>query len=275
MAEVRLVGKREIEVETEACIARIDYDYQPGFVFVDLFDKRLSEHFVIMMRDDERSRKKLEKLINEKVSEEEAELLRVIQSFSTMKTQASYFERFAKGELMLEDALKGIRRNKDNYMKYMTAKYLRELEKRFRLVFTVGRDWTYQMKVLYGEVGDARFVLFVDRGREIRLSYVMVIRDSEVNLYVVGSGHLTETTYAIFKYIVDGGGGRLSEADFRCFHINDRGEKVPCGGLAEADFEWFLYFLKKHEEWGTLSVHDKELYDFIKSIATMNVIVGH
>jgi hypothetical protein len=248
-----MVGRREIEVETQACIARIDYAYNPGFVFVNLFDKRLSEHFVVMMRDYEWSRKKLEKLINEGVSEEEAELLRIIQSFSSSKTQASYFERFAKGELMLENALKSIRRNKDNYMKYMTAKYLKELEKRFRPVFTVGRDWTHQMKALYGEVGDARFVLFVDGGREIRLSYVMVIRDSEVKLYAVGLGHLTETTYAIFKYIVDGGGR----------------------GLSEEDFEWFLNFLEKHEERGTLSVHDKELYDYIKSIVTMNVIAGN
>ena len=275
MVAFRMVGRREIEVETQACKARIDYAYEPGFVFVNLFDKMLSEHFVIMMRDDEWSRKKLEKLINEGVSEEEAELLRVIQSFSTSKTKASYFERFAKGELMLESALKGVKRNKDNHMKYMTAKYLKELEKRFRLVFTVGRDWTHQMRALYGDLGDTRFVLFVDVGREIRLSYVMVIRDSEVNLYSVGFDHLTETTYAIFKYIVDGGGRGLSEADFRCFHIDDRGGKVPCGGLSEADFEWFLDFLKKHEERGTLSVHDKELYDYIKSIAAMNVIVGH
>jgi hypothetical protein len=275
MATFRMVGRHEIEVETQACKVRIDYAYEPGFVFVNLFDKGLSEHFTIHTYDNEHSRRKLEKLVNEGASEEEAEFLRIVQSFSTPKVQANYFDRFAKGELTLENALKGIRHNKDNYMKYMTAKYLKELEKRFRLVSTVGRDWTHQMKVLYGEVGDARFVLFVDRGREICLSYVMVIRDSEVSLYSVGLGHLTETTYAIFKYIVDGGGRGLSEADFRCFHIDDRGGKVPCGGLSEADFEWLLNFLKDYEQRDQVVVHDKDLYDFIKSIATMNVIAGN
>jgi protease II len=50
---------------------------------------------------------------------------------------------------------------------------------------------------------------------------------------------------------------------------------VPREGLSEADFEWLLDTLKEYEEWGTILVNDKELYDYIKSIATMNVIVGH
>jgi hypothetical protein len=260
MATFRMVGRREIEVETQACIARIDYAYDPGFVFANLFDKGLSEHFTILTYDNECSRKLLEKLVNEGASEEEAEFLRIVQSFSSPKTQARYFEKFALGELTLESALRAVKRRKETRMRYMAAKYFKELEKRLRLVCMMGRDWTHPMKVLYGDVGDTRLVLFVDRGREIRLDHVMMVRDSEVNLYAVNWDHLTETTYEIFKYIVDGGG---------------EGGRVPREGLSEADFEWLLDTLKEYEEWGTILVNDKELYDYIKSIATMNVIVGH
>jgi hypothetical protein len=259
MATFRMVGQREIEVETQACIARIDYAYDPGFVYVVLFDKGLSELFEIRTDDDPWSRRLLEKLVNEGVSEEEAEFLRIVQSFSSPKTQARYFERLALGGLTLESALRGVKRRKETQMRFMAAKYLKEVEKRFRRVCTLGSYWTHLMEVLYGEVGNTRLVLFVEREGVPSLRYVMVIRDSEVNLYAVSWDRLTETTYEIFKYIVDGGG---------------EGGRVPCGGLSEADFELFLNFLKEYEEQGAILLHDKELYDFIKSIAAMNVIVG-
>jgi hypothetical protein len=260
MTTFRMVGRREIEVETQACIARIDYSYDPGFVYVILFDKGLSERFEILTYDDPWSRRLLEKLVNEGVSEEEAEFLRIVQSFSSPKTQSRYFERFALGELTLESALKGVKRRKEARMRFMAAKYLKEVEKRFRRVCTLGSHWTHLIEVLYGEVGDTRLVLFVKREGVPSLRYVMVIRDSEVNLYAVGWDHLTETTYAIFKYIVDGGG--------------EEG-RMPREGLSEEDFGWLLDTLKEYEEGDTVLLHDRELYDFIKSIATMNVIVGH
>jgi hypothetical protein len=49
---------------------------------------------------------------------------------------------------------------------------------------------------------------------------------------------------------------------------------MPRERLSEDDFELLLDTLKGYEERGAISLHDKELYDFIKSIATMNVIVG-
>jgi len=270
MVAFRMVGRREIEVETQACKARIDYAYEPGFVFVNLFDKLLSELFTIMMDDDEQSRRKLEKLINEGVSEEEAEFLRIIQSFSTPKAQAKYFERFSKGELTLEGALKGVRSRKECYMNYMVAKYLKEVEKRSRPVCALG-DWAHPMKVLHLEAGGNRILLFVERGRKIHLSYLMVI-NSEVNLYKVTSSHPTQATFSTFRYIV------VRYMGNRDFCKNSDEVKVLCGGLSEAcfvDFKVLSDFLKHHEEQGSIVVYDRELYDYIKSLIAMNVIVGH
>jgi hypothetical protein len=265
MPTFRMVGRREIEVETQACIARIDYAYDPGFVFVNLFDKGLSENFTILTYDTEHSRMKLEKLVNEGASEEEAEFLRLIQSFSTSKTQASYFDRFAKGELTLEGALRAVKRKKKARMRYMAAKYFKEVERRFRRVCTVGSDWTRLMKVLYGEVGDSRLVLFVDRVKIPKLSYVVAIRDSSVALYWAGWSRSKPgdyITYTIFKCIVDGGRkiGRVLHEELE---------------LSESDFGSLLDFVKIQEERDSIVVHDRELYDYIKSIAAMNVIVGH
>jgi hypothetical protein len=67
----RRVGQRVIEVETHACIARIDYSLQTDYVYTVLFDKRLLEYFVIRSYDNAPSWILLEKLVNEGVSEEE------------------------------------------------------------------------------------------------------------------------------------------------------------------------------------------------------------
>jgi len=260
MVAFRMLGRREIEVETQACIARIDYDYEPGFVFVNLFDKRLSEHFVIMMRDDERSRKKLEKLINEGVSEEEAEFLRIVRSFSSPETQACYFEKFAKGELTLESALRDVKRNKKVHMRFMAAKYLKEVERRFRLVCEMGRSWAGAAthEVLYGEAGGSRLVLFV-RKDVIRLLYAMVIGDSEVTVYY-GDWRKTESiTRWVFKHVVDGG---------------REWERLLRGAFERESFKRLLDFLEEYEQPGRIVVHDRELYDYIKSLIAMNVIVA-
>jgi hypothetical protein len=217
------------------------------------------------MYDTEHSRRKLEKLVNEGASEEEAELLRIIQSFSTPRTQASYFDRFAKGELTLEGALKSMKRSKEARMRYMAAKYFKEVERRFRLVCTVGSSWTRLMKVLYGEVGGTRLVLFVDRAKTPKLSYVVAIRDSSVAVYWAGWSRSKSgdyITYTIFKCVVDGGRemGRVLHEELE---------------LSELDFKSLLDFMKSQEEWDSIVVYDKELYDFIKSIAAMNVIAGN
>jgi len=266
MVAFRMVGQREIEVETQACIARIDYAYMPGFVFVNLFDKRLSEHFTILTYDNEHSQRKLEKLVNEGASDEEAEILRIVQSFSAPKTQASYFDRFAKGELTLKGALRGMKGRKEVRMRYMAAKYFKEVERRFRLVCTIGRDWARLMKVLYGEVGGTRLVLFVDRIKTPKLSYVMVIRDSSVALYWAGWSRSKSVdsvedyiTYTIFKCTVDGGREIVRV-------LNEELE------LSESDCRSLLHFMKNQEEWGSIVVHDRELYDFIMSVVTMNAI---
>jgi hypothetical protein len=258
----RRVGQIVIEVETQACIARIDYSLQTDYVYTVLFDKRLLEYFVIRSYDNAASWRLLEKLVNEGVSEEEAELLRIVQSLS-LKMQPRYFERVAKGELTLEAALRAVKRRKETHMRYMAAKYFKEAGKRCRRVCTLGTDWANPTEVLFGKVGETQLVLFVDSKGVPTLSYVMTIRDSGDALCWVGwvpPGSRAYVTCAVFKCIVDGGDG--------CHEI----DRLLREKLMEDDFSGLLEFMKNREVW--IMVHDKELYDFIKSIATMNVMVG-
>jgi len=257
---VRFVDYREIDVETQACLARIKYRYEGALIFVALLDKRLSEVFKLEIYDESGSRKKLEKLINEGVSDEEAEFLRIIQSFGTPEKQAKYFERFARGELTLKGLKRGVKSSKERYMRYMATKYIKAVEKAFKLVCEIGRDWVYTTKVLYGEVGGSRLALFVERTPVVVLNYVMVISDSEVALYWGRWGQSKSgdyIAYAILKYIVEG---------------DCEGERLLREELQKTDFKKLLEFLEKCEKEGKIVVHDHELYNYIKSIVAINVI---
>jgi len=259
----RRVGQGVIEVETQACITRIDYSFKPDYVYTVLFDKRLLEYFMIRSYDNAPSWSLLEKLVNEGASDEEAEILRIVQSFS-LKMQPRYFERVAKGELTLEAALRAVKRKKETRMRYMAAKYFKEARKRCRRVCTLGSDWANPTEVLFGKVGETQLVLFVDSKGVPTLSYVMTIRDSGDALCWVGwvpFGLRAYVTYAIFKCIVDGGDG--------CHEI----DRLLREKLIEDDFSGLLEFMKNREVW--IVIHDKELYDFIKSIVTMNAIAGN
>jgi hypothetical protein len=66
--------------------------------------------------------------------------------------------------------------------------------------------------------------------------------------------------YEVFKYIVDG---------------DLEGERLLRGGLPEADFRSLLGLLNGLEEEGRTLIRDSELYGYIKSVTTMNVIVEH
>jgi hypothetical protein len=190
MATFRFFGPREIEIETQACIARVGYYADSrgpeSYILFRLFDKLLFEFFTVNVYDERDSWVKLEELMNNGVGEENAEFLRLIQSFRSVKSSAKYFKMYVTNQLMLEELKRRVRGRKDNYMRYMITKYSKVVEQRFRTVcdIVLEGDPFEVVRVLHGEAGGTRLALFVEKGKAPpRLLYVMVVNDSDVALY--------------------------------------------------------------------------------------------
>jgi hypothetical protein len=269
MGVVSFMDERTIEVETQACVARLSY-FNKGFISLMLFDKSLSEIFVLDVYDHYNSWLKLEKLINDGVGAE-AEYLRLIQSFETSESQAKYFDRFAKNQLTLNSLMKIVKKRKENYIKYIIAKHFKEVERKFRPVFDIAyRDYVFdRIKVLYGEVDGLRLALFISlaeiwlMGRiPVRPSYVFLFGEMGVALkrcYGNPSRTSDQIAYGIFKSIVES---------------DSRGLELLCRELQDEDPKYLLDLLKKAERDGRLFILDNDLYNYIKSLIAMNAIVG-
>jgi hypothetical protein len=259
MAEVRLLSYPELEVETSACRARLEYKIISGYYCISatIFDKRLNEEFgITAYANVDSSKAKLEEIINKGVSDKDAKFLRLIQSIYRAKTQAKYFDRFAENDLTIRELEKIVKLSRANKFRgYVVEEYTKMIKNRFiRVCSFIECRWV-RFTMLYGEAGDYRFILIIDSDYN-DLMNAIIMNDFGTKVIKCKRDYRNYVAYAIYTYIIDG------RTDLFNKWLKNGSE----------DFSEIFRLLDKNEKEGTLTIYDRELYDFIKSAITMYAI---
>jgi hypothetical protein len=261
MAEVSLLDYAELRVNTAACEAYLSYAIISGYdcIRADIFDNRLHESFKItaLASRYSSSRKKLENIINNGVSDEDVEFLRLIQQIYREITRAKYFEKFADNILTMKELEKAVKlstANKFHEYTYLERKNI--IESKFTQVcnFDIYHHW-YSVKMMYAKEGDYHFVIMVDRN-DLDIQYAVIFNDFGAKIIKCKRKIQVYVEYAIYAYLTDG----------RTDLFNKWLKK------GSEDFSEIFRLLDKNEKEGTLTIYDRELYDFIKSAITMYAI---
>jgi hypothetical protein len=259
MAEVRLLSYPELEVETSACRARLEYKVISAYYCIraTIFDKRLNEQFEITAYANvDSSKAKLEEIINKGVSDRDTKFLRLIQRIYRAKTQAKYFDRFAENDLTIWELEKIVKLSRANkFRSYVVEEYTKMIKNRFIQVCSFNKCSWIKFTMLYGEAGDYRFILIIDSDYN-DLMYAIIMNDFGTKVIKCIRDYRNYVAYAIYTYII---GGRT-----------DLFNKWLKKG--SEDFSEIFRLLDKNEKEGTLTIYDRELYDFIKSAITMYAI---
>jgi hypothetical protein len=259
MAEVRLLSYPELEVETSACRARLEYKVISAYYCIraTIFDKRLNEQFEITAyANADYSRAKLEEIINKGVNDRDTKFLRLIQQIYREITQAKYFDRFAENNLTIRELEKIVKLSRANKFRgYVVEEYTKMIKDRFIQVCSFNECRWIRFTMLYGEAGDYRFILIIDSYYN-DLEYSIVMNDFGVKVIKCIKDYRNYVAYAIYTYIIDG------RTDLFNKWLKEGSE----------DFSEIFRLLDKNEKEGTLTIYDRELYDFIKSAITMYAI---
>jgi hypothetical protein len=256
MAEVRLLSYPELEVETPACRVRLGYTTY-YCIHATILDKRLNEEFEITVYDvGDSSKAKLEEIINRGVNDRDAKFLRLIQQIHREITQATYFDRFAKNDLTIRELEKIVKLSRaKKFRVYVVEKYAKMIMDRFTKVCSFKEYGWSRLTMLYGEAGDYRFILIMDSD-DYDLMCAIVMNDFGTKAIKCKMDIRNYVAYAIYTYIIDG------RTD-----LFNKWLKKGTEDLGEV-----FSLLNKNEKEGTLTIYDKELYDFIKSAITMYAI---
>jgi hypothetical protein len=152
----------------------------------------------------------------------------------------------------LEKIVKLSRANK--FRGYVVEEYTKMIVNRFTKVCSFKNYWSYST-MLYGEAGDYRFILIIDSSY-YDLKYSIVMNDFGTKVIKCERDYRNYVAYAIYTYIIDG------RTDLFNKWLENGSE----------DFSEIFGLLDKNEKEGTLTIYDRELYDFIKSAITMYAI---
>ena len=256
MAEVELVGRYEVAVKTERIRTTLKYEYGP-LIYVDLYDLELRESFSFAIHDSPASREKLTALINQGVGAD-ADYLRSLQRIRKPVTQSEYFEKLARGELTLQELQ---RVEKLSRSKKFDRKTLREYRSRVislvRPVLEAGRNWWERIHVAYCKTPEHHvFLMFEGSTLDERSVHLKsAIFASEFGVKVLDSNIYIE--YAIYRYLL-GDRERLEKWL----------EKGP-----KCDLKDILEWMRQEEKSGSLRVIDEELYAFLKSVISLQIII--
>jgi len=261
MAGVRLLGFGELEVDTEACNAKLSYEKIFGYwcVKAQILDKRLGEEFIITAYADETSsRKKLEEIINSGVSDSDAKVLRLIQNIQRRQTQAKYFDQYANNKTTIKELEKVTKLSiackiDSEVVSEVRKSVIDKLTKVCRLNIY---SW-WHAKILYTESRDYHFVLVIDTDDD-DLLYAIVVNSLSTTLLdcIKYRQYRRYIEYAIYSYIKDG--------------RQDLIRKWMKNG--SENFSLILDLLNRNERDNTLTIYNRELYDSIKSMIVMYTI---
>lgn len=256
MAEVRLVDWHMLEIK--AARTTVTLKYEGDLIHVNLYDIELREEFSFTTYDHTASRDKLEALINRGVGAD-ADCLRLLQEVKKPETQAEYFEKLAKGELTLKELQKVAKLSRAKKFDRETLREYRSLVIRLvRPVVEVRKEWK-QAYVAYCKTPEYHLFL-VFRGPTLNgESFVLTnaIFVSEFGAKELRTKIYSE--YAIYKYLL--------EADRKPL------EKW-LSKSTEYGLRIILGWLRQGEEEGTLRVIDEELYAFLKSVLSLQILAG-
>jgi hypothetical protein len=254
VAELKLVGTRTFVVETAHTTATLRYNVD--LIYVDLYDRELGETFSFAVYDSIDSRDKLETLINQGVGAD-ADFLRLLQGIQKPETQAGYFAKLARGELTLKELQKAVRLSKSKkFDRNVLRDYRRSAIRLLRPVLVAREGWE-RTHVAYCKTSDHHvFLMFVGPTLdEESVALLDAIFVSEFGVKVLATNIYSE--YAIYKYLL--GTDRESLEKWMA--------KSPEGYLRNV-----LGWLRRKEENGTLQVIDEELYAFLKSVLSLQII---
>jgi hypothetical protein len=254
VAEVQLVGRFTIVAKTRRTNATLRYEFGP-LIYVDLYDKELKESFSFAIDDSPSSRDKLTALINQGAGAD-ADYLRLLQKIRKPVTQGEYFAKLAKNELTLKELQRAVQLSRS---KKFDRKTLREYRSRIislvRPVLEAGRRWE-RIHVVYCKTPEHHvFLIFegatLDGGSIFLKSAIFVsefgVKALDPHIYI---------EYAIYRYLL---GDRKQLERWL--------EKGP-----KYDLKTILDWLRQEEESGTLRVIDEELYAFLKSVISLQLI---
>jgi hypothetical protein len=255
VAEVELVGRYEVVAKTERTRTTLKYEYGP-LIYVDLYDLELKESFIFAIYDCPSSREKLTALINQGVGAD-ADYLRFLQKIRKPVTQSEYFAKLARGELTLQELQRAVKLSRS---KKFDRKTLREYRSRIislvRPVLEAGRRWWERIHVAYCKTPEHHVFLMFEGptldGESVLLK--SAIFASEFGVKALDSNIYIE--YAIYRYLL-GDRERLEK-------WLEKGPKY--------DLKTILEWMRQEEESGTLRVIDEELYAFLKSVISLQII---
>jgi len=255
VAEVELVGRYEVAVKTERTRTTLKYEYGP-LIYVDLYDLELRESFPFAIHDGPSSREKLTTLINQGVGAD-ADYLRSLQRIRKSATQSEYFARLARGELTFRELQRAVKLSRS---KKFDRETLREYRSRIiglvRPVLEAGRRWWERIHVAYCKTPEHHVFLMFE-GPTLDGESVLfksAIFASEFGVKALDSNIYIE--YAIYRYLL---GDRKQLERWL--------EKGP-----KCDLKDILEWMRQEEESGALRVIDEELYAFLKSVISLQII---
>jgi hypothetical protein len=219
MAEVSLLDYAELRVNTAACEAYLSYVIISGHgcIRADIFDNRLHESFKITAYASRysSSRKKLENIINNGVSDEDAKILRLIRQIYREITQAKYFEKFAENRLTMKELEKAVKLSTANKFRgYTYSERKNIIGSKFTQVcnFNAYHHW-YAVKMMYAKEGDYHFVITVDRNY-LDMLYAAIFNDFGAKVIDCERKIRVYVEHAIYSYLTDGRTDLLTKWSF-------------------------------------------------------------
>jgi len=243
-----------VQVDTLAAKTVLQFSYPAeGYVTAIISDKRLGEEFeVTLYYDCEHSLAKLEKMINCGVDDEEARFLRPIGVVRKRTEQASYFSKFARGQMAPEDLELIARTSGGRRVDGLAIIRCRDkaLES-FRDVCYL--PYVTERRVVYWEDGSYRIFLVLDTSDWPK--YAVVVDGHNVAVLNPPSIYFN---YAVFKYVLEGDGDLLKK------WLNKASRERP---------DYLLRDLNRAERENSIQVQDQGLYDYLKTLLSMSLIV--
>jgi hypothetical protein len=147
--------------------------------------------------------------------------------------------------------------------------YWHEALAAFRRVCSLPQEFAFH-RLVYGEVGSYRLFLWLNRNNDV--SYLVAINGGELAVLECPS---PSVAFAAIDSVVYGDEARLRKS------LED-----PSGGLPAqlaavlnkrldfAEFAARVYrYLSRAEGWGALKVHDRDLYNYFRSLVATALIV--
>jgi hypothetical protein len=216
----------------------------------------LKESFSFAIYDGPLFREKLTALINQGAGAD-ADYLKFLQQIRKPVTQSEYFAKLARGELTLQELQRAVKLSRS---KKFDRKTLREYRSRVislvRPVLEAGRRWWERVHVAYCKTPEHHVFLVFNGttldGESVFLKSAIFV--SEFGVKALDSNIYIE--YAVYRYLL-GDRERLEKWL----------EKGP-----KCDLKAILEWMRQEEESGSLRVIDEELYAFLKSVISLQLI---